>query len=168
MLRHLHTSASRLRGDIAAMRANNRVPTDLGRIRRQLQRMTDVTDGHIDPAAVQVPLDHITSRAEALVADIAAMRLDAQRPADMRTVRWRLQNMTDLVDDHGRDPEGPRSSLDEVTTRAEALVKALAAIRLDPGRDDLRSVHQQLRGMAALVNDELRRDAPVSPSVEAE
>ncbi|MDR7277665.1 hypothetical protein [Catenuloplanes atrovinosus] len=168
VLRHLHTSVSRLRGDIAAMRKNNRVPADLGTIRRQLQRLTDVADGHLDRAGVQTPLDHIATRAAALAADVDAMRLDTQRPADLRTIRWRLQNMTELVDDQGHRPGDPQSSLDEVATRAKALLDAIAAIRLDPHRGDLQSIHQQLRGMAALVNEDLGRDAPISPSVEAE
>ncbi len=145
------------------MRVDVGTDVDLSTLRRQVQAVTDVIDSHaLDDAGTQSLSDRVLARAKALAADIADTRLNPERPEDLRTIRWRLQNMTDILDSHHPDRTA-QTPLDQIVARTEQLANTIAAMRLSPNLpDDLREVHHQVRGTAALVNEHLRQDPPAS------
>lgn len=159
-----------LRRTIVEMRVDAGTDVDLGALRRQVQAVADVIDRHtLDDTGTESVSDLVLTRAKALAADLADARLNPERPEDLRAIRWRLQNMTDIVDSHHSDPRSARAPLDQVIARTEALANTIAAMRLSPNLpDDLREVHHLVRGTAALVNEHLRPDTPASPAVEVE
>ncbi|MDP9792573.1 hypothetical protein J2S43_001085 [Catenuloplanes nepalensis] len=63
----------------------------------------------------------------------------------------------------------PRTEfLAQLSSALYALRTEITSIRRGRVRPDLVAVHHQLRGMAALVNDELSRHASTGPETEAE